>query len=198
MLQTVRWSMRSHDASDKFALTTNAHDGFTDVIVTALDSDDAPSADLGLSGTAVLPDGSSQDFAFEQESPGRYRGKLPADAPGNYFLAVSDLGAAVCSALPSSIPATAEFERLTSNDGFLAEIAEGVPTDGEQGQLIRARRHRRYARPACHQRLPPWRLVCQKPQPDLAAAAFVRQRPLRRRRILPARRHTNRMDHALH
>jgi Mg-chelatase subunit ChlD len=138
MLQTVRWSMRSHDASDKFALTTNVHDGFADVIVTAFNSDDAPPTDLGLSGTAVLPDGSSQNFALEQEAPGRYRGKLRADSPGNYFLAVSGLGRSSLLRSAVSIPATAEFDRLTSNDGFLADIAEGVPTGGEKGQLIRA------------------------------------------------------------
>ena len=138
MLQTVRWSMRSHDASDKFALTTNVHDGFADVIVTALNGDDATSTDLGLSGTVVLPDGSSQNFALEQEAPGRYRGKLCADSPGNYFVAVSGLGRSSLLRSAISIPATAEFDRLTSNDGFLADIAEGVPAGGNKGQLIRA------------------------------------------------------------
>ncbi len=138
MLQTIRWSMRSRDVSDKFALSTDTHDGIIDVVVNALDSEDSALSAAGLSGTAILPDGSSQSFAIEQEAPGRFRGKLPASLPGNYFLAVAGIGRSALLRSAASVPATAEFERLTSNDGFLAQIAEGVPRGGERGELIRA------------------------------------------------------------
>ncbi|HEX4412623.1 MAG TPA: VWA domain-containing protein [Lacipirellulaceae bacterium] len=138
MLQTVRWSMRSRDVSDKFAISTDAHDGVIDVVLNAIDSDDQILGTMGFSGTAVLPDGSSQSFPIEQDAPGRYRGKLATSLPGNYFLAVAGLGRSALLRSAASVPATAEFDRLTSNDGFLADIAEGVPHGGERGQLIRA------------------------------------------------------------
>jgi hypothetical protein len=89
-------------------------------------------------GTAVLPDGTTQTFTLEQSAPGRYTAKVPATTPGNYYLSVScsERTAPLRSAI--SINSTAEFERLTSNDGYLAEIAEGVPTGGERGKLIQA------------------------------------------------------------
>ncbi len=138
MLQTIRWAMRSRDASDKLALSAEANGGFINVVVNALDNADPELSLFGLSGTAIQPDGSSQNFPIEQEAPGRYRGKLRADSPGNYFIAIAGAGRGALLRSAVSVPATAEFARLTSNDGFLSQIAEGVPHGGERGQLIRA------------------------------------------------------------
>jgi Mg-chelatase subunit ChlD len=138
MLQTVRWTMRSHDVSATFALATDARDGFIDVAVTALDRDDPKANTLAAMGTAVLPDGTTQTFTLEQSAPGRYTAKVPATTPGNYYLSVSGSERAAPLRSAISINSTAEFERLASNDGYLAEIAEGVPTGGERGKLIQA------------------------------------------------------------
>jgi Mg-chelatase subunit ChlD len=138
MLQTVRWAMRSHDASEKFALATDAGDGFIDVAVTALDRDDPKANALSAMGTAVLPDATTQTFTLEQSAPGRFTAKVPATTPGNYYLSVSGSERAAPLRSAISINSTAEYERLTSNDGYLAEIAEGVPAGGERGKLIQA------------------------------------------------------------
>ena len=90
MLQTIRWSMRSHDLDDRLALSTESRDGAIQVVANALDRDDNSINYLNLVGAAILPNGQSQDFSFQQVAPGRYTAKLPADEPGNYFLAVSD------------------------------------------------------------------------------------------------------------
>ena len=138
LLQTIRWSMRSHDASEKFALSTEAHDGSIDVVVNALDRDDASLNFLNLNGTVILPGGTSQSFSLEQKAAGRYVGKVPAGDPGNYYVVVSGVGRSAPLRAAVNVATTAELERLTSYDGFLAQIAEGVPRGGEPGKLIQA------------------------------------------------------------
>jgi uncharacterized membrane protein len=138
MLQTIRWSMRSHDANEKFALSAETRDGAIQIIATAIDRDDLTSNLTSLSGTSVLPDGSSQSFVLEQAAPGRYVANLPAGDPGNYYLAVAGSGRSAPLRTAVNVSTTAELKRLASYDGFLAEIAEGVPQGGERGKLIQA------------------------------------------------------------
>jgi Mg-chelatase subunit ChlD len=139
MLQLVRWCMRGHDMNDRLAMSADANAGQINVVINALDQDDAHLNYLNLIGTAILPNGQSQSFPVEQVAPGRYTANLTAVEPGNYFLAVSGgldtapLRAAI------SVPATAELNDLFSYDGFLAELAEGKPRGGEPGRLIQSR-----------------------------------------------------------
>ncbi len=138
MLQIIRWSMRSHDENQKLILSSDVHDGFIDIVVNALDRDDASLNYLSLSGTAVLPDGSSQSFSLEEAAPGRYTAKVTANDPGNYYLAISGGERMAPLRAAVNVTTTAELRRLASSDGFLAEIAEGVPRGGQRGELIRA------------------------------------------------------------
>jgi len=138
MLQLVRWCMRGHDMSQQLAMTADVHDGEIDVVINALDQEDAYVNDLNLIGTAILPNGKSQSFSIQQVAPGRYTAELPADSPGNYFLSVSDGGRTAPLRAAISAPATAELNDMFSHDGFLAELAEGTPRGGEPGKLIQS------------------------------------------------------------
>ncbi len=219
MLQTIRWAMCSRDASDKLALSAEANGGFISVVVNALDNADPDLSLLGLSGTAIQPDGSSQNFPIEQESPGRFRGKLRADSPGNYFIAIASVGRGALLRSAVSVPATAEFDRLTSNDGLLAQIAEGVPRGGERGELIRAPHGLadtagllstnvfRPGVPFAQSRNPVWPLLlvlgsvlfvgdvcCRRVQLPAEWIAFVKQRIFARRTGVVATADTERMS----
>jgi Mg-chelatase subunit ChlD len=138
MLQTIRWSMRSHNLDDRLALSTENRDSAIHVVASALDREDNTINYLNLVGTAILPNGQPQDFSFQQDAPGRYTAMLPAEEPGNYFLAVSDAHGSAPVRTAVNVASTAELQKLTSYDGFLAELAEGKPKDGEPGKLIQA------------------------------------------------------------
>ena len=136
ILQAIRWSMRSHDLDERVAVSTEARDGAIHVVASALDREDNSINYLNLVGSAVLPDGQSHEFSFQQAAPGRYTAKLPAELPGNYFLAVSDGRGNAPVRTAVNIANTAELKKLTSYDGLLAEIAKGKPKDGDPGTLI--------------------------------------------------------------
>jgi Mg-chelatase subunit ChlD len=138
ILQTVRWSMRSHDLDDRLALSTDPRDGAIDVVVNALDRQDNNLNYLNLIGSAILPNGQSHEISFRQAAPGRYTAKVPAEEPGNYFLAISDGRGSALVRAAVNVANTAELDKLTSYDGFLAELAEGKPKGGEPGKLIQA------------------------------------------------------------
>jgi Mg-chelatase subunit ChlD len=140
MLQLVRWCMRGHDMNDQLAMTTDADDGEIEVLVNAIDQDDAHINFLSLMGTVITPNGQSQSFSLQQIAPGRYTAKLPTDEPGNYYLAVSDGGRTAPLRAAINVSATAELDDLFSYDGFLAELAEGKPKGGEPGRLIQSPR----------------------------------------------------------
>jgi len=140
MLQMIRWAMRKQNPSEKFVLSTEARDGAINVIATAIDRDDASLSSKVLNGTIVLPDGTSQSFTLDEQSSGRYTAKVPAGEPGNYYVVVPGADGIAPLRAAVNIASTAELERLSSSDGFLAQIAEGVPRGGERGKLIQARR----------------------------------------------------------
>jgi hypothetical protein len=140
ILQLVRWCMRGHDMNDHLAMTADANDGEIDVVINALDHDDAHLNYLSLIGTAILPDGKTQNFPLDQAAPGRYTAKLPATEPGNYFLAVSGGERTAPLRAAINVPATEELDDLFSYDGFLAELAESTPRGGQPGRLITAAR----------------------------------------------------------
>jgi hypothetical protein len=106
--------------------------------VNALDQQDNNLNYLNLVGSVILPNGQSQEISFQQAAPGRYTTKVPAEEPGNYFLAVSDARGSAPVRAAVNVANTAELQKLTSYDGLLAELAEGKPKDGEAGKLIQA------------------------------------------------------------
>jgi Mg-chelatase subunit ChlD len=138
MLQLVRWSMRNHQLNDQLAMTAEVRDGAIEIVVNAMDRDDAHWNYLNFAGTVVLPSGEPQSVVLSQVAPGRYVANVPADAPGNYFLAISGGGRAAPLRAAVNVAPTAESRDLASYDGFLAELAEGTPKGGQPGRLIQA------------------------------------------------------------
>ncbi len=136
LLQLVRRSMRSHDANERLAMSTEFRDGKVRLVVTALDREDQHLNYLSLSAAAVRPDGSVEEHALEQTAPGRYVATIDAAEPGNYFLSVS--GGAGTAPLRTAVEVlqTAEFDRLKSNDSLLAGLAARTPAAGEPGSVI--------------------------------------------------------------
>jgi Mg-chelatase subunit ChlD len=136
LLQLVRRSMRSHDANEQLAMSTELREGKIRLVVTALDREDEHVNYLSLSAAAVRPDGMVEEHALEQTAPGRYVATVDASEPGNYFLSVS--GGAGTAPLRTAVEVlqTAEFNRLESNEAMLAGLAARTPTDGEPGSVI--------------------------------------------------------------
>jgi Mg-chelatase subunit ChlD len=140
MLQLVRWCMRGHDLNDQLAMTADVEDGQIEIVVNAIDADEAYANFLNLVGTAVLPDGKSESFPMQQSAPGRYTARLKVDEPGNYYLAISSGGRSAPLRAAINVPPTAELDDLFSYEGFLAELAEGTPRGGKPGRIITAQR----------------------------------------------------------
>jgi hypothetical protein len=136
LLQLVRRSMRSHDANERLALSTEHRDGKIRLVVTALDRADEHLNYLSLSAVAVRPDGTVEEHTLEQTAPGRYLTSIEAGEPGNYFLSVS--GGANTAPLRTAVEVlqTAEFDRLKSNESLLEGLASRKPADGEPGSVI--------------------------------------------------------------
>ncbi|MEX2092600.1 MAG: VWA domain-containing protein, partial [Pirellulales bacterium] len=136
LLQLVRRSMRSHDANERLAMSTEHRDGKIRLVVTALDREDEHLNYLSLSAVAVRPDGTVQEHSLEQSAPGRYVASIDAGEPGNYFLSVS--GGANTAPLRTAVEVlqTAEFDRLSSNESLLEGLAARKPADGEPGSVI--------------------------------------------------------------
>jgi len=136
LLQLVRRSMRSHDADERLAMSTELRDGKIRLVVNALDKDEEALNYLSLSAVAVRPDGTIEEHALEQTAPGRYVASVDAAEPGNYFLSVS--GGANTAPLRTAVEVlqTAEFDRLKSNESLLEGLATRAPTDGEAGAVI--------------------------------------------------------------
>jgi hypothetical protein len=136
LLQLVRRSMRSHDADERLAMSTELRDSKIRLVVTALDRDDQHLNYLSLTAAAVRPDGTVAEQALEQTAPGRYVASIEASEPGNYFLSVS--GGANTAPLRTAVEVlqTAEFDRLESNESLLVGLAARKPADGEPGAVI--------------------------------------------------------------
>lgn len=136
MLQLMRWSMRSHETNETLMMTADSHEGEIQVVINALNPDDARTNLLNLRGTSVAPDGQADDFDVTQAAPGRYVGIIEADKPGNYYLSVDTGKGAAPLRTAVHISRTTEFDNLESNDALMFTLAEGVPKNGSRGKVI--------------------------------------------------------------
>ena len=136
LLQLVRRSMRSHDADERLAMSTEHRDGKIRLVVNALDRDEENLNYLSLEAVAVRPDGTIEEHALEQTAPGRYVASVDADEPGNYFLSVSSGENTAPLRTAVEVLQTAEFDRLKSNESLLEGLATRAPAKGEPGAVI--------------------------------------------------------------
>ena len=188
LLQLVRRSMRSHDANEQLAMSTELRDGKIRLVVTALDREDEHLNYLSLSAAAVRPDGTVEEHALEQTAPGRYVATIDAGEPGNYFLSVS--GGASTAPLRTAVEVlqTAEFDRLEEQ----RSTARGLRRP--HAHRRRAGLGDRLAQGPCRrggdaqsERLSPRRRAGGEPQPDLAAGVAGGERDFFGRHFLSPR-----------
>ena len=134
--QIVRWSMRPGEGETKFIPAVQLQDGIAQVVVTALDKDDAFLNFLELAGTVVGPDMETTPLQLEQTAPGRYKGTFRADDSGSYFITLSSGPDEAPLRLGLNVPYSAEFRRLATNELLLQSMASLEPRGGRPGQVI--------------------------------------------------------------
>ena len=134
--QMVRWAMRPTGDQGNFSVATSSSEGKTQVIITALDSEDEFLNDQIMSGTVVAPDMSSSTLRIEQTAPGRYVGEFPSDQPGSYLVVVNPGTDRAPIRTGVSVGYSAEYRDFSTNMALLQSIAQMSVKDGPAGQLV--------------------------------------------------------------
>jgi hypothetical protein len=135
--QLVRWSMRPSTDEGKYTVDTDVRDGKVRVVVTALDKDDHFLNFLKIQGTAVAPNMSSFDVAFQQTAPGRYVAEFDAKQSGSYFITLVPGAGRAPIRTGINVPYSAEFRDRETNEALLITITGFEPRGGEPGDLVR-------------------------------------------------------------
>lgn len=133
--QLVRWLMRPTGDTGKFTIATQQRGGEVQVIVNALDKDDAYLNFLRLSGSVLDPELNPLPLEMRQTAPGRYVGSFRAEGSGSYFVNVVPEGEATMLATGLNVPFGDEFRVRELNDSLLQTLAAGQPRDGEAGRV---------------------------------------------------------------
>lgn len=131
--QLVRWLMRPTGDTGKYSIATQVKNGEVQVIVNALDKDDAYLNFLKLSGSVLGPDLKPIALELSQTAPGRYVGSFSTRGSGSYFVNVVPEGAATMLTTGINVPFGDEFRVREVNDVLLSELAAGEPRDGVAG-----------------------------------------------------------------
>jgi Mg-chelatase subunit ChlD len=131
--QLVRWLMRPTGDTGKYSIATQVRNGQVQVIVNALDKDDAYLNFLRLSGSVLGPDLKPINLEMVQSAPGRYIGSFAADSAGSYFVNVVPEGAATMLATGINVPFGDEYRVRQVNETLLQSLASNKPRGGEAG-----------------------------------------------------------------
>lgn len=131
--QLVRWLMRPTGDTGKYSIATQVKNGEVQVIVNALDKDDAYLNFLKLSGSVLGPDLKPIALELSQTAPGRYVGSFSTRGSGSYFVNVVPEGAATMLTTGINVPFGDEFRVREVNEVLLGELAASEPRDGVAG-----------------------------------------------------------------
>ena len=131
--QLVRWLMRPTGDTGKYSIATQVRNGEVQVIVNALDKNDAYLNFLKLSGSVLGPDLKPISLEMVQSAPGRYVGSFAADGAGSYFINVVPEGAATMLATGINVPFGDEFRVREVNETLIRALAANKPRNGEAG-----------------------------------------------------------------
>ena len=134
--QIIRWSMRPGEGEKNLIPTIQYEDGKGQIVITALDKDDALLNFLELGGTVIGPDLETRPIALEQTAPGRYVGTFDAEKKGSYFVSLSSGDDEAPLRLGLNVPFSAEFRRLATNETLLRNMAQLEPEGGAAGRVI--------------------------------------------------------------
>lgn len=133
--QLVRWLMRPTGDTGKFTIATQVRDGEVQVIVTALDKEDAYLNFLDMNASALDPTLQPIPLRMRQTAPGRYVGSFPADAAGSYFVNVVPEAGGAPLTTGVTVPYSEEYRVRETNDALLQSLAALEPRGGAAGEL---------------------------------------------------------------
>ncbi len=135
--QLVRWLMRPHGDTGKYSIATQQRGRVVQVIVNALDKDDAYLNFLRFSGSVLDPSLKPIPIDLRQTAPGRYIGSFLADQSGSYFVNVvpesTEAGGITMLATGVNIPFGDEYRVRTVNESLIRAIASAKPQGGIAG-----------------------------------------------------------------
>ena len=187
LLQLVRRSMRSHDANEQLAMSTELSDGKIRLVVNALDRDDQHVNYLSLSAAVVRPDGTVDQHELEQTAPGPLRRLDRRGGTGQLF-PLGERRRGHGSAPHGSRSAANGRVRPPGEQRDAAGRTGGAEAGRRRaggGDCVGQRTDGRGRNVKC-QRLPARRSAGREPQPDLAAGAAGSGGDFSGRRVLPA------------
>ncbi|QEG42035.1 von Willebrand factor type A domain protein [Roseimaritima ulvae] len=133
--QLVRWLMRPTGDTGKFDLATQVRNGEVQVVVSALDKDDAFLNFLDMNASAVGPDLQDIPLQMQQTAPGRYVGSFPADQAGSYFVNIAPQAGMAPLTTGVTVPYSEEFRVRDTNNALLTTLVNTAPRGGEAGKL---------------------------------------------------------------
>jgi hypothetical protein len=134
--QIVRWTMRPSIEDGNFTAAVDVREGRVRLIVNALDTDDEFLNFLNVTAAVVDPEMKSYGVEMRQTAPGRYVGEFAAPLSGSYFATISPGGGRAPISLGVSVPASAEYHDLETNQPLLESLAALRPQGGQSGQII--------------------------------------------------------------
>jgi len=133
--QLVRWLMRPTGDTGKFSIATQVRSGEVQVIVNALDKDDAYLNFLKMSGSVLGPDLKPIPLEMLQTAPGRYVGSFSADGAGSYFVNVVPGDGVTMLATGINVPFGDEFRVREVNQTLIEALAANEPRGGDVGMV---------------------------------------------------------------
>ena len=133
--QLVRWLMRPTGDTGKYSIATQVRGGEVQVIVNALDKDDAYLNFLKMSGSVLGPDLKPIPLEMLQTAPGRYIGAFSADIAGSYFVNVVPGDGVMMLATGINVPFGDEYRVREMNQTLIHSLAANEPRNGEMGMV---------------------------------------------------------------
>ncbi len=131
--QLVRWLMRPTGDTGKFTISTQVRDGEVEVVVSALDKDDAFLNFLEMNASALDPDLNPLPLNMRQTAPGRYVGSFQAAGAGSYFVNVVPGEGAAPLRTGVTVPYSDEFRVRETNLALIELLASIEPRGGQPG-----------------------------------------------------------------
>jgi Mg-chelatase subunit ChlD len=133
--QVIRWSMRPGGVPQNINVAAQVVDGRLQASLTASDESGQPLNALQLLAFVVKPDQSVAELNFRQISPGRYRGEIPAETAGSYFLSVRPGLDHAAVTVGVNAAGSAELTDSRTNWNLLRQLANQVPAGGSVGRI---------------------------------------------------------------
>lgn len=134
--QMIRWAMRPSGDTGNYTVATDVRDGKTQIVITALDSEDEFLNDQSMTATVVSPDNKPMPVRIEQTAPGRYVGEFDSEQAGSYLVMVSPAAGQAPIRTGVNIGYSAEYRSQETNTTLLESLAELPAGAGPVGEFV--------------------------------------------------------------